>query len=82
LAEKRSFCGLLSFIRKRQSLHIYGNLAYALYLVPKLRIEELSKADASSFMRNAAGDGINLEDDMLEKAYRITNGNPVWRKIS
>ena len=52
-----------------------GNLGYALFLIPKLKIENLSKAEAVSFMKKIAGDAV-FEDGLFEKIYRISDENP------
>ena len=52
-----------------------GNLGHFLYLVPKLRMENLSKTDALALMKQIAGE-TKLEDDLLEKVWCISNGNP------
>ncbi len=52
-----------------------GNLGRYLYLVPKLRVENLPKTDALALMKQIAGD-TRLDDDLLERVFCISNGNP------
>ncbi len=52
-----------------------GDLGHFLYLVPKLKVENLQKADALTLMKQIAGDA-RLDGDLLERVYCISNGNP------
>jgi hypothetical protein len=56
-----------------------GNLAYRLYLIPKLRIENLSRNDAFVLMEYLYGDLSEKIADkalLLKEIFRMTNGNP------
>jgi hypothetical protein len=56
-----------------------GKLDYCLYLVPKLRIENLRKKDAFALMENLY-DSLKIDvsgkTQMLNDIFHITNGNP------
>jgi hypothetical protein len=56
-----------------------GKIAYCLYLVPKLRIENLKKKDALSLMQQLYKDrGMKLSDKVrvFNDIFHITQGNP------
>jgi len=54
----------------------WGNLAYCLYLTPKLRVEQLSRRDTLLQMKHITGDAFETSTDLLDEIYRITRGNP------
>ena len=56
-----------------------GNLAYCLYLAPKLRIENLKRKDAFALMERLCNNlniDFPIKPQMLEEIFRISKGNP------
>lgn len=52
-----------------------GNLVYRLFLIPKFKIENLSKEDSFSLMERLAGGAFREDRRLFEEVYHITKGN-------
>lgn len=50
-------------------------LDYCLWLLPKVKIENLSKHESFLFMKNIAGDSMKANENLFAEIYHITKGN-------
>jgi hypothetical protein len=56
--------------------HFFARLDYCLWLLPKVKIKNLSTHDAFSFMEQTMGDAFASGKTLFPEIYYITNGNP------
>lgn len=57
-----------------------ARLDYCLWLLPKVRIKNLSRHGSVLLMKQTIGDTFTLGETLFSEIYRITNGNPELTK--
>jgi hypothetical protein len=57
-----------------------ARLDYCLWLLPKVKINNLSRHDALLLIEQIAGDTFTLGETLISEIYCITNGNPCMTK--
>jgi chromosomal replication initiation ATPase DnaA len=53
-----------------------SRLDYCLWLLQKIKVENLTKHDTFLLMKSTAGDALKVNEDLFTEVYHITKGNP------